>query len=141
MIRCLIIEDMPEHLPSREIIPDQKGVLMSDASPIRDSDRIPTDYTLFRRQVHLLNGKIEPAFYSTREDQVPDPYAWECSSSSIIEGFMWALTVPEFADHEAEDDDRTQEIGNMMSFAMSQGLTEEQVLECYRQAFAIASKK
>jgi len=54
---------------------------------------------------------------------------------------MWALTVPEFADHEAEDDDRTQEIGNMMSFAMSQGLTEEQVLECYRQAFAIASKK
>jgi hypothetical protein len=115
--------------------------LMSDASLIRDDDRIPSGYSLFRREVCLLSGKVEPAFYSTREGQTPDPQAWEHSSVSIIEGFIWALTVPEFADHETEDDDRTQEIGNIMSYAMSQGLTEEQVLECYKQAFSIGRKK
>ena len=114
---------------------------MSDALLIQDDSRIPSGYSLFRREVRLLNGRIEPAFYSTREDQVPDPQAWEHSSSSITEGFTWALQVPEFADHETEDDDRTQEIGNMMSYAMSQGLTEDQVLECYKQAFAIAREQ
>jgi len=132
---------MSEHIHSSEKSSDQDEILMSDASPVRDDDRIPPGYSLFQRAVRLLSGRVEPAFYSTREDQVPDPRAWERSSASIIEGFTWALTVPEFADHETEDDDRTQEIGNMMSYAMSQGVTEEQVLECYKQAFTIASKQ
>jgi len=117
--------------------PDQDDTLMSDALLIRDDDRVPLGYSLFRREVRLLNGKSEPAFYSTHEGQTQDPQAWERISPSIIEGFIWALSVPEFADHETEDDDRTQEIGNMMSYAMSQGLTEDQVLNCYKQAFTL----
>ena len=132
---------MPEHVPSSEKLSNHDEILMSDASPIRDDDRVPPGYSLFQRAVRLLNGRIKPAFYSTREDQMRNPQAWEHSSSSIIEGFIWALQVPEFADHETEDDDRTQEIGNMMSYALSQGLTEEQVLECYKQAFAIATQQ
>ncbi len=132
---------MSERIPIFEKPSDRIEALMSPASEIRDDERIPTGYSLYRREVRLLNGKVEPAFYSTHEDQVPDPQAWEHSSSSIIEAFVWALTVQEFADHETENDDRTQEIGNMISYAMSQGLTEQQVLKCYAEAFAIASQQ
>jgi len=113
---------------------------MSAALPI-DDERIPPGYSLFRREVRLLSGRVEPAFYSTHEGQAADPKAWELSSQSIVEGFIWALTVPEFADHETEDDDRTQEIGNMMSYAISRGLTEEQVLECYELAFSFTNEQ
>lgn len=132
---------MSEHIHSSEDPLGLQEALTTDAWLIQNDDRIPSGYSLFQRVVRLPNGRTAPAFYSTREDQTPDPRAWGRSSSSVIEGFTWALTVPEFADHETEDDDRTQEIGNMMSYAISQGLTEEQVLECYRQAFAIASEK
>jgi len=115
-------------------------MLISERVRLRDDDRIPPGYSLFRREVRLPNGKLESAFYSTHEDQTPDTEAWVYSSSSIIEAFVWALQVPEFADHETEDDDRTQEIGNMMSYAIAQGLTEEQVVGCYEKAFAIASQ-
>jgi len=108
--------------------------LVGDASPIVD-ERIPPGYSLFKRDVRLLNGREEPAFYSTREGQAVDPLAWEQSSGSIIEGFAWALTVSEFVDHETEDDDRTQEIGNMIGYALTCGLTEEQVFQCYEIAF------
>jgi hypothetical protein len=130
---------MTERIPVFEKPSGHIEALMSTASQIRDDERIPRGYSLFRREVRLLNGKTEPAFYSTHENQTPDPQAWERSSSSLVEGFTWALTVPEFADHETEDDDRTQEIGNMISYAMSQGLTEDQVLECYEKAFAAAT--
>lgn len=132
---------MSERIHFPENSSGQGELLMSDAWPIRDDDRIPPGYSLFQRRVRLLNGRLEPAFYSTREGQTPDPEAWNRISPSIIEGFIWALQVPEFADRETEDDDRTQEIGNMMSYAMSQGLTEEQVLECYEQAFTVASRQ
>lgn len=131
---------MTERIPIFEKPSGDTEVLMSPASQIHDDERVPPGYSFFRREVRLLNGRMEPAFYSTREDQVADLHAWERSSQSIIDGFAWALTVPEFDDHETEDDDRTQEIGNMMSYAMSQGLTEQQVLECYEQAFGIAAE-
>jgi hypothetical protein len=121
-----------------ENAPDVGEILMS-AALLVDDERIPPGYSLYRREVRLLNGRTEPAFYSTREGQISDPEAWECSSASIIDGFTWALRVSEFLDETNEDDDRTQEIGNMMAYAMSQGLTEEQVLECYKQAFVAAS--
>lgn len=132
---------MTERIPVFEKPSGHIEVLMSRASRIQDDERIPAGYALFRREVRLLNRRTEPAFYSTHEDQVSDPQAWERASSSIIEGFTWALTVPEFADYETEDDDRAQEIGNMISYAMSQGLTEEQVLECYERAFATATQQ
>ncbi len=131
---------MSEHDNSPEPT-TQDRPLISAATRMRDDDRIPPGYALFRRDVRLLNGQVEPAFYSTREGQLPDPDAWEHSSDSVIEGFAWALKVEAFADHQTDDDDRTLEIGNMMSFAISQGLTEEQVVECYEQAFAIASQQ
>lgn len=134
------MKDMPERINSSEKLSNQDEILMSPAALIQDDDRIPPGYSLYRREARLLNGRTEPVFYSTREDQVPDPDAWERSSSSIIDGFVWALKVEEFADHETEDDDRTQEIGNMMSYALSQGLTEEQTLECYKQAFVMANE-
>lgn len=136
--QAFIILRMSEHIPIHEKPSGHIEVLMSNALRI-DDERVPPGYTLFRREVRLTNGRTEPAFYSTREDQTPDPQAWEQTSSSLVEGFAWALTVPEFADHETEDDDRTQEIGNMISYGMSQGLTEEQVLECYEMAFAFAA--
>lgn len=114
---------------------------MGEARPIRDDDRIPPGYSLFQGQVRLVNGNVEPAFYSTREGQTPDPEAWNRSSESVITGFRWALTVPEFRDNETEDDDRTQEIGNMMSYAISQGLTEEQIVACYELAFDLSRQQ
>jgi hypothetical protein len=110
---------------------------IGEASPVR-SDQIPPGYSLFKRETTLLNGNIEPAFYSTRSDHIPDPSAWERSKDSIVAGFVWALTVPEFADLETLDDDRTQEIGNMIAFALTRGLTEEQVVQCYKIAFNLA---
>jgi hypothetical protein len=146
-LTCLLVThhnfnyfNMSEHIHFPEKSPHQYEPFMSVASPIRDNDQIPPGYALFQRGVRLLNGKVEPAFYSTHEGQAPDPQAWERSGASLIEAFIWALTVPEFADHETEDDDRTQEIGNMMSYALSQGFTEDQVLECYKQAFTAAIK-
>lgn len=132
---------MSEDIPIREKPSGHIEVLMSSALRIQDDERIPPGYALFRREVRLTNGRTEPAFYSTHEDQAPDPQAWERTSPSLVEGFTWALTVPEFADHETEDDDRTQEIGNMISYGMSQGLTEEQVLECYEMAFTFATSR
>lgn len=129
---------MSEHTFSSEYPDNPQEALMTDAFLVND-DRVPPGYSLFQRVVRLPNGRVAPAFYSTREGQTPDPRAWERSSSSIQEGFVWALTVPEFADNETEDDDRTQEIGNMMSYAISQGLTERQILECYEKAFAVAA--
>lgn len=119
--------------------PEQELPLVGEAVPVRD-DQIPPEYSLFQRDVRLLNGNVEPAFYSTRSDHTPSPAAWEKIAPSLIDGFTWALQVPKFLDETNEDDDRTQEIGNMMSYALSQGLTEEQVLECYRQAFATANE-
>lgn len=114
--------------------------LMGDPRQIFDDDRIPPGYSHFRRDVQLLNGNWEPAFYSTRRDLPIDSEAWDRSSGSIIDGFMWALQTPDFADHETADDDRTQEIGNMMSYALTCGLTDEQVLRCYELAFNAAKK-
>lgn len=115
------------------------------AVPVRDNEQIPPGYSLFQRDVRLLNGRTEPAFYSTHVDQTPDPGAWERSSPSVLEGFIWALQTERFYNAleneylDPEDDDRTQEIGNMISYGISQGLTENQVMECYERAYAVAS--
>ena len=115
----------------------EEDVLVGVVVVVQD-ERILPGYSLFRRELRLLNGNREPAFYSTHPSNMPDSDAWEKVAPSIMEGFIWALTVDEFDDHETEDDDRTQEIGNMMSYALSQGLTEEQVIECYEQAYEAA---
>lgn len=132
---------MNERFPgvSHKVEREANRGFISEASPVR-SGQIPPGYALFTRQVMLLNGKKEPAFYSTHEQQTPLEDAWEKSSGSIIAGIAWALTTESFADNETEDDDRTQEIGNMMSYGISQGLTESQLVECYRIAFSFAKK-
>lgn len=120
------------------IEPDKNlASIVGEAREVSD-EQIPEGYSLFRRDVRLLNGNWEPAFYSTREDLPVIPDADEKIAPSIIEGFAWALQVADFQDHETADDDRTQEIGNMMSYAMTQGLTERQVLECYQAGFVAA---
>lgn len=124
---------MFEYRPPIEECPSD--ALVGEATAVQD-EQIPPEYLLFQREITLLNGGRELAFYSTHPGNFPDPDAWEKVAPSIMEGFIWALTVEEFYDHETEDDDRTQEIGNMMSYALSQGLTEAQVVECYEQAFA-----
>lgn len=92
-------------------------------------------YRMFARQVMLLSGSRKVTRYSTREDLAVDAKAWDRSSDSLIEGFMWALSTPNFADGETQGDDRAQEIGNMISFALTCGLTEGQVMECYKIAY------
>lgn len=129
---------MSEYRPSIEECPS-KDMIVGEATVVRD-EQIPPEYMLFQREIRLLNGNTEPAFYSTHPSNSPDPDAWEKVAPSIMEGFIWALTVEEFDDHETEDDDRTQEIGNMMSYALSQGLTEPQVMECYEQAYVVAQE-
>lgn len=131
------LEKRTSHSP--EAISMLSSEVISDAAPVKN-DSIPAGYSLFRRNVRLINGTVDAAYYSTKEGREIDPKAWERVGESVIDGFIWALVVPEFADHETEDDDRTQEIGNMMSYAMSQGLTEDQTIECYKQAFIIADE-
>lgn len=99
------------------------------------NERIPPGYELYCRGVMLLNENRESAFYSKTEGQVVDPDALERVGESIIAGFRWALETPAFQDNETEDDDRTQEIGNMMSYALSQGISEDDVIELYRTAY------
>lgn len=94
---------------------------------------------MFERGVRLLSGQIEAAYYSTHIDQMPDVNALVNVRGSLVEGLIWVLTTPEFQDHETADDDRSQEIGNMMSYGISQGLTEEQVVECYHEAYRTAN--
>lgn len=126
-----------------EQTPAVRETLMSVPRPVVNIE-LPEGYALYQREVLLLNGQTEPAFYSTKETHSPNPDAWEDVSGSIMEGFLWALQAEKFLEDGKEvvmdDDIRTQEIGNMMSFAMSQGLTEDQVLECYKQAFVAASE-
>jgi hypothetical protein len=112
--------------------------VIGDASPVR-SEQIPPGYSLHSRMVRLLSGNSAGAFYSTHIDQVVDPRGLEQLRDALVAGFVWALQVSEFADHETTDDDRAQEIGNMMSFALSYGLAEEQLVQCYVTAFEIAS--
>jgi|GEM_PF-2133222 len=128
---------MSESLRSNTELGKDRDALIGKPHKLSD-ERIPEGYSLFRRDVQLLNGNWEPAFYSTRSDLRVDPDAWERVAPSIIEGFAWVLQVIDFQDNETADDDRTQEVGNIMSYAMSQGLTEEQVVQCFRDGFAIA---
>lgn len=118
----------------RNFIEHSPELVIGEATPVK-SDQVPPGYSLWERQVELLNGKQEPAYYSTHEAKVPDPAAWERMHEALEAGFRWALTTHHFADHETEDDDRTQEIGNMISYALSQGLTEDEVLRCYTSAY------
>ena len=124
---------MERHLPSR-LHDSEPDDIIGDAYPVR-SIQIPDGYQMFMRIVRLLSGSREIAYYSIRDGAEPNADGQERLGSSLIEGFKWALQTPEFADHETEDDDRSQEIGNMMSYALSQGLTEAEVVEQYKQAF------
>ena len=96
---------------------------------------------MFMRRVRLLSGASEPAYYSMSDDRLPEPEGQERLRDALMAGFMWALQTPEFADHETEDDDRSQEIGNMMSFALSQGFSEDEVVWCYKEAYRRARIK
>lgn len=122
------------------IEPHRLASIVGEAREVTD-DEIPKGYSLFRRDIQLLSGKWEPAFYSTREDLQVDPDAMEKVAPSIIEGFTWVLLVADFQDSalddnlETADDDRALEIGQMMSYALTCGLAEAQVLECFRVAF------
>ena len=140
---------MHERFPSPHHNIEETTPISELVSEARDATnlmgRVPEGYSLFHRDVQLLNGNREPAFYSTHVDQRPNPEAWERSSGSIVAAFVWALETPKFANNELDDepnepsdDDRTQEIGNMMSYAIAEGLTEEQVLACLEVAYAIA---
>lgn len=123
----------------REIGDKNEPEVITDPREVRD-DQIPPDYKMWRRDVRLLSGAQEPAYYCTRDDRESDPAAWGKVYESIVMGFRWALETPNFADNETEDDDRSQEIGNMMSYALSQGLSEQEVVVCYRLAFYAASE-
>jgi hypothetical protein len=93
---------------------------------------------MFERKVRLLSGALESAYYSTHIDQSADPNALDEVREALCAGFIWVLQISEFYDHETADDDRSQEIGNMMSYGISQGLTEDQIVSCYREAFLLA---
>jgi hypothetical protein len=132
---------MKERIPFetlRSALEPPRPIAMSEPTSVT-SDQIPDGYALFKRDVLLLDGTYEPAFYSTHKDQVTNSTAWEQSSRSVMAAFIWALQVPEFADNETASDDRAQEIGNIMGYALTCGLTEEQVVKCYEDALTLTS--
>ncbi len=112
--------------------------IISEPTRIREDERIPEGYELFERSVRLLNDRLEPAYYSKNVRNEYDIEAWNRLYDALKAGFIWVLTTPEFLDGETADDDRTQEIGNMMSFAIAEGLSEEEVVACYKWAFEAA---
>lgn len=117
------------------------AIVLGNRMRIEDAS-IPPGYSLFIRQAQLPDGSTARIMYSVYDNQTPDTEAFARSSAAVTEAFVWALQTPKFADGEITGpNDRGMEIGNMFSFALTRGLTENQVAVCYAKALQQARRR